>query len=226
MVPRIFVAAGLAVTATSVGALAARDYRQWKALGEGGIPWGLRGWMRVTRLRLTMGDPLGVSDFGRGQEHPLIRDLPVRSGTRPVVAPHPVPHRQRNENAAPEILAELTEIFDRELNRRTDVEEQQSTFERHHPALYVPSLVDRGESPTGEVAHFHRPQGSMHLHLNPSDARIVVERGWAELHGLSGSMVPASYVLVYSPRDREDLNAVTRILEATLDWATGKPTVG
>ncbi|RZL73522.1 MAG: hypothetical protein EOP32_36710 [Rhodococcus sp. (in: high G+C Gram-positive bacteria)] len=61
MGPRIFVAAGLAVTATSVGVLAARDYRQWKALGEGGIPWGLRGWMRVTRLRLTMGDPLGAA---------------------------------------------------------------------------------------------------------------------------------------------------------------------
>lgn len=197
------------------------DYRRWQALGEGGIPWGLRGWLKVTSLRLKAGDPLDVGRLPEGSEHPLVRDLPRRAGARPRIAPHPIPHRQLREDASADALERLAAVFAEELADRPDVEERQSSFEKHHPALYAAGLVDRGESPTGEVAHFHRPQGSMHLQLNPEDARAVIERGWGELHGLSGKALPGTYTLLYSPRDEADLDGIRRILRATLDWATG-----
>jgi hypothetical protein len=220
-------AAAVAAAAGIAGALfwARRDYRRWQALGEGGILWSLKGWIQVTRLRLRMGSPFDTGAFPVGSEQPGLRDLPVRSD-RPRVAPHPVPHRQLDQGASEAMLDELAAVFAAELAVRTgDLEERQSQFERHHPALYAPALVSRGDSGTGEVAHFHRPQGSMHLHLNPDDARLVIERGWGELHGLSGRShgLPATYTLIYAPRDRQELDAVRRILAATLDWATARP---
>jgi hypothetical protein len=214
----------VATIAGAAGALlwARRDYRRWQALGEGGILWSLKGWIQVTRLRLKMGSPFDTSAFPVGTGHPGLRDLPVRPG-RPRVAPHPVPHRQLDQEASEAMLDELAAVFAAELAARPGgLEERQSQYERHYPALYARALVARGESGTGEVGHFHRPQGSMHMHLNPADARLVIERGWGELHGLSGRShgLPATYTLIYAPRDRQELDAVRSILAASLDWAT------
>lgn len=213
----------LAAGALATGVLAVRDYRQWQALGEGGIPWGLRGWLTMSKLRLRQGDPFAVAHFSRGQEHPEMAGLPTRRDPRPRIAPHPVPHRQLDQDASPAMLDALGLLFDAERVRFGDaVEERNSEFEKHHPALFAPDLVRRELSPHGEVAHFHRPQGSMHLLLNPLDARTVIERGWGELHGLSGMLVPASYALLYAPRTEDELDAVRSILRATLEWATGR----
>ncbi|RFU84030.1 hypothetical protein DY218_25255 [Streptomyces triticagri] len=212
-----------AVTAAAV--LVRRDYRRWQSLGEGGIPWGVRGWIKMTGLRLRAGDPLDVAGFPDGAEHPDLKALPQR-GARPRIAPHPVPHRQLDQDAPSGMLDRLQEVFDGELRARDgEVEERQSQFELHNPAFFVPAAVRRGDSVTGEVAHFHRPQGSLHLHLHPADVRPVVERGWGELHGLAGRLanLPASYTLLYAPRDAAELDAVRTILRATLDRATGDP---
>lgn len=215
------VAAGAAAAALALGlAAAVRDYRRWTALGEGGIPWGLRGWLKVTRLRLESGDPFDTGTLPGGPAHPLVAALPRRDGERPRIAPHPIPHRQLHEDAEPAVLERLSELFAAELAAHEGLVEQQSRFEKHFPAIFSPALVDRGVSTTGEVAHFHRPQGSMHLHLSPADARVVIDRGWGELHGLSGGpLLPASYTLLYSPRTEADLEGVRSILRATLEWA-------
>lgn len=206
-------------------ALAGRDYQRWKALGEGQIPWGLRGWTQVTavRVRLRAVDPLDVTHLPAGRAHPALRGLPQRA-SRPRIAPHPVPHRQLDQTASPEMMAQLETVFAKELARREGaVEERMSEYERHHSALYARALAESGHSPGGEVAHFHRQDGSMHMHFNPADARLVIERGWGEFHRLSGRQhgVPPTYVLVYAPRDQEELAIVQTILEVTLDWATG-----
>ena len=61
----------------------------------------------------------------------------------------------------------------------------------------------------------------MHLHLRPEDARVVIARGWGELHGLSGKAdLPASYAMIYAPRDHQELNVIEAILAATIEWAT------
>jgi hypothetical protein len=64
----------------------------------------------------------------------------------------------------------------------------------------------------------HPSDGSMHMILSRTDVRTVIERGWGELHPLAGVMLnlPATYVLIYSPRDMGELAVGARILNAAI----------
>lgn len=204
---------------------ARRDYRRWVALGEGGIPHGVSGWVRVTVLRLTYrGDPVQTEHLGRLADS-VLADLPPRRGARPTIGPYPVPHRQVGGSCRSEVLAALDAVFDSELARgQPAVREGTSRFERHHSALFAESLVVRGMSTHGEVGHIHRPQGSLHLHLRPVDAAAVIDKGWGELHPMAGKGfgLPVGYTLLYAPRNAGEVDVVRRILRATLDWASGR----
>ena len=61
----------------------------------------------------------------------------------------------------------------------------------------------------------------MHMILSPTDAIAAIEMGWAQRHGLAGVAVglPATYVMVYSPRHQEDLTAIEELLEAAIAYA-------
>jgi len=73
-----------------------------------------------------------------------------------------------------------------------------------------------------EFAHLHPPyDGSMHLGLHEDDARVVVERGWAEFHPLvAQGVMPPTIVMVFGPRDADELETVWRILQASHANAT------
>ena len=45
--------------------------------------------------------------------------------------------------------------------------------------------------------------------------------GWAERHGLAGIAVglPPTYIMIYSPRNREDLAVIEQLLEAAIAYA-------
>jgi hypothetical protein len=217
------VGAALAVAAVfEIAKLARRDYRAWIALGEGGIAPGARGWLKVTALRLAASDPTDLSRLPAGTAHPRLRNLPWRTGPRPRVGAHPIPHRQLDQESPAWMVAALDDLFADLFERHAPaVVERESGYEKHHPALFADALVAAGASPTGEFAHYHRPQGSMHLHLRPEDARVVITRGWGELHGLSGKAgLPTSYAMIYAPRDRRELDVIEAILAATIEWAT------
>ena len=67
-------------------------------------------------------------------------------------------------------------------------------------------------------------QGSMHLCLSLKDAALVLEKGWGERHLLSGNSdigfsVPNGLVLIYSPRDAEEIQVCLNILKASLSFA-------
>jgi hypothetical protein len=216
---------GAALAAAAVLGIAEfvrRDYRAWIALGEGGIAPGARGWLKVTALRLAAADPTDLSRLPAGSAHPRLRNLPQRTGPRPRVGTHPVPHRQLDQESPASVVAALDNLFTAMLEQHAPaVVQRESGYEQHHPALFADALVSAGASSTGEIAHYHRPQGSMHLHLRPEDARVVIERGWGELHGLSGKAgLPTSYAMIYAPRDRRELDVIEAILAATIDWAT------
>ncbi len=73
-----------------------------------------------------------------------------------------------------------------------------------------------------EFGHIH-PQptgGSLHLRLREGHATEVVEKGWGEHHpfALDGSM--PNLIMVYAPRDADDLNVVMTIVKAAVDYAT------
>jgi Family of unknown function (DUF5519) len=74
-----------------------------------------------------------------------------------------------------------------------------------------------------EFAHLHPPSdGSLHMALPPEEVDRVVENGWAERHPLAGSYgLPENIVMVYGPRDEDELAVVEDLVRASHSLATG-----
>lgn len=198
------------------------NYRDWMSLGPGGLPANPVGWAIATALRPLGRDPMTV----RGSEAARIPswDLPVRPGPRPQVAPFPIPHRQTTDVADGAIVSAMSEVVE-SAGSDPRLCLQRSRFERRGQALYVREdfrAVDRVRSSGGEIAHVHGGDGSLHVVADPADAQLLIDRGWGELHPLAGRPLlglPKSYVLLYSPRNDDDLRRLTAIVERVVATA-------
>jgi hypothetical protein len=76
-----------------------------------------------------------------------------------------------------------------------------------------------------EFAHIHPfPDSSMHVQLPLELAVVAISAGWAEPHALIWQgFTPAQSVMLYSPRDEQDLETVWTLIEESYNFATGKP---
>jgi luciferase-like monooxygenase len=74
-----------------------------------------------------------------------------------------------------------------------------------------------------EFAHLHPlSDGSLHLVLPPDVVDDVIENGWAERHPLAGRHgLPTNIVMVYGPRDDDELTVVEDLLQASHRLASG-----
>ncbi|MCJ1443407.1 MAG: hypothetical protein MMC23_003905 [Stictis urceolatum] len=74
-----------------------------------------------------------------------------------------------------------------------------------------------------EIAHLHGSDGSLHMTLHPSDAKLVIENGWGERHPLAGrgTWVPKGFMMIYAPRNQQELDAVVDIMRAGCWWVSG-----
>lgn len=74
-----------------------------------------------------------------------------------------------------------------------------------------------------EFAHLHpSPDESLHLTLPEELAREAVQAGWAEPHPLAETgELPDTIVMVYAPRNHDELEIVWGLLEASFHFATG-----
>jgi len=86
--------------------------------------------------------------------------------------------------------------------------------------------VNRTRHCSGEVCHAHPSDGSMHLTLHPADAALVLSQAWGERHPLSSGgwlarFVPPGFVMVYAPRNEEEIENVRRIVAAAVWWVGG-----
>jgi len=72
-----------------------------------------------------------------------------------------------------------------------------------------------------EFAHIHPPgDGSLHVVLPPGVVEQAIERGWAERHPLAGRFgLPANIVMVYGPRDENELKVVEDLVRASHEFA-------
>jgi len=109
------------------------------------------------------------------------------------------------------------------------LEVKPSVLERGGPALFIKSSVQKHPGARGtrnEIAHLHESCGSMHVSLAPKDAKLVIERGWGERFGLSGSILPVTYTMVYAPRagavEDEEMKVVERIIRAGVKFMLGE----
>jgi hypothetical protein len=70
-----------------------------------------------------------------------------------------------------------------------------------------------------------RPEGSLHLTLRPEWAQKVVSKGWGTVHPFARYMagaVPPQSLVIFAPRDSREFAVVTRIIEASHGYATGR----
>jgi Family of unknown function (DUF5519) len=150
-------------------------------------------------------------------------DLPARHGPRPTTTSQ-MPHSQTDQQPGDAAVRE-------ELARRAFALD--GVHERHS-AVSVPgarALVLADDAATGppeafirgrEFAHLHPgPDWSLHLALPSPLADRAVARGWAELHPLARTTeVPGSLVMVYAPRDNDELEVVWWLVRASYEFAT------
>jgi hypothetical protein len=68
-----------------------------------------------------------------------------------------------------------------------------------------------------EFAHLHPPSdGSLHMALPPDIVDRAIENGWAERHPLAGRYgLPGNIVMVYGPRDEDELTVVEDLVRAS-----------
>jgi hypothetical protein len=228
-------------TQTAVDALyhilgdeAYRDYQNWVALGVGGIPHTLEGYRRVKLLGSQMGNPLDLTmikaDMGSAGDVRALPNLPKRKGQRPTIAPFAVSHRQTNQHNDTVTRSNQKKIFDAQVSDSGErLAYKMSFFEKQSPAIFLadsasgnPTLMPLTHA---EIGHIHPTDGSMHMILSPSDTKTVIEQGWGELHGLAGkgNSMAKTYLMIYAPRDRRELEVTKKLLEAAVRYASHIP---
>lgn len=74
-----------------------------------------------------------------------------------------------------------------------------------------------------EFAHLHpAPDHSLHMTLPRAVAQATIDAGWAEPHPLAARMRgPSLAVMVFAPRDDDEVEVVARLVEASYRNATG-----
>jgi hypothetical protein len=94
-------------------------------------------------------------------------------------------------------------------------------------ALYLPDELARGPEEafidSHEFCHMHAsPQGSVHLTLPAPFRQLIVQLGWAEPHPMvrAGCQTDC-LVMVYAPRNDEELMVVLDLIGVSRDFAAG-----
>lgn len=207
-----------------------RDYHAFLALGPGGTPSTPLGYLRICLLKIfALRNPFvapPVPTTLRPQRG-LLKKLPVRQGPRPDVAGL-APHRQLNQKGGKEMydrlaatIQELAAEYPEQLFLAT------SCFEKYSEGIFSTDIADRVTC-RGEVCHAHPTDGSMHLTLHPADVKVLLDSGWGERHPLARDnwwrlkLVPTGFVMVYAPRNEDELKTTVQIIRAAAFWIGGK----
>lgn len=147
-----------------------------------------------------------------------------RAGPRPTTTPTN-PHTQLDQNAPPALQERVFQA----ASAMTGVVVGPSAVSVpgarafHLPACAAPAqagfMVDR------EFAHLHPSRdGSLHMALPPDVVDAAIANGWAERHPLAGRYgLPTNIVMVYGPRDEDELAVVVDLVRASHAHACARP---
>jgi phospholipase/carboxylesterase len=154
--------------------------------------------------------------------------LPARRGARPGISDR-IPQEQVSDNAPTELQERLFERVAALPGVATGPS-----------AISVPGArgffldgplrgpVDAFLVPAArEFAHLHPGyDGSLHLALPPEPAADAIRKSWAVAHPLAGVRLTPGMVMIYGPRDDDELAVVTAIVETSHAWAAGQASGG
>ncbi|KAJ4256911.1 hypothetical protein NW762_009007 [Fusarium torreyae] len=242
------------VVATTSGAAAlvvfaawcVQDYHDYLSLGPGGPPYNVKGWAWITfgirPFALSRSGTTYVADYPVNGSRQEIENLPRREGERALLGGI-APHRQLSQHAPEKMRIYIENLFKNAARQHPSIlETKRSLYERHHDALFVSSKLLNTQAQAlpktaviarGELGHAH-PDLSVHLYLSPADARVVIEKGWAERHRLSVPedswvknkyAIASTYLMIYGPRSEKEMEVLRVILESSIRYMTGSETV-
>ncbi|MDQ3881412.1 MAG: DUF5519 family protein [Chloroflexota bacterium] len=148
--------------------------------------------------------------------------LPARRGPRPNVH-QGMPHAQIGIEPVPEVNAELHRrafALDGVTGRPTmiSIPGSRALWLDESMRLAHPEDIVAGR----EFTHIH-PDGSMHLPLPVERAGDAVRAGWAEPHPIARLAGRHGLVLVYTPRDFDELEVVWGLVVDSYCHVTGRP---
>ncbi|KIJ57873.1 hypothetical protein HYDPIDRAFT_120246 [Hydnomerulius pinastri MD-312] len=209
------------------------NYRAFIALGKGGLPSNPIGYSIAMIAKPFGKETTSTSCYDKDEDKSTwLQDpqsIPERRGERPRTGWHFLPHRQVDRLPSQEAKKKLDAIFAKRAKDNTHIVELAvSPHERMHDAMVVASSVVSphkvADHALREIAHIHPEiDYSLHVTLSPQDCKLVIEHGWGERHPLSGTKaLPKEYLLIYAPRDDEELEVVDRIIVATIGYMTGR----
>jgi len=203
------------------------DYKNFISLGPGGTPSTFAGYLKITYLRLwALSDPYKPATFSE-PIYPAIgyyqraRSLPKRNGPRPKIAGI-APQRQLDQPGCAQMYQALRAALQKAAEKDPKIlRTGTSCFEKKGLALFAQQPINA--TCRGEICHVHHSDRSLHMNLHPDDAKVVLEKGWGERHPLARggwlkAYVPREFVMVYAPRDRNELDVVCQIIEAAGFW--------
>lgn len=150
-------------------------------------------------------------------------DLPQRAGPPPRTGS--VAHGQLDQNGPVRLQEALWERMRRLDGVRTGHSGISSAESR---ALHLEQALSRGPDEafivSSEFAHLHGAHdGSLHVTLPEGLAKVAIDRGWAELHPVARAGArPPTLVMLYSPRDTDELETVWRLVQASYAFARGE----
>ncbi|MGW2560882.1 luciferase domain-containing protein [Streptomyces sp. NPDC001514] len=149
--------------------------------------------------------------------------LPERPGERPSTGR--VVHSQLDQNGPVEFHRELwrrMQALDGVMVGRSHVSLPQSRALHLDPARATGP--DTAYLSGTEFAHLHAADdGSLHVMLPPADAAEAIAKGWAEHHPMvHRGFLPPTAVMLYGPRDDEELGVVWGLIELSHAFASGK----
>jgi phospholipase/carboxylesterase len=162
--------------------------------------------------------PLALLTKGTDEEEPPMTDtLPRRHGPAPELT-GPVPQGQTCQ-IAPIMLQE--ELWARMRALPYTYLADSLVSVTHARALFLADGI--GDGPAGafqdgrEFAHLHpHHDGSLHLALPETVKDQVEESGWGVRHPTQ-----PTEILIYGPRDRDELDTVFNLVEASYRYALG-----
>lgn len=150
--------------------------------------------------------------------------LPSRRGPRPLTDLGP-PHVQLDQWSS----QEMCDALRGRCLELPHVRERVSRIARAGTcALWLPGTAARGPKAAflheGEFAHLHGPPGcSLHITLPDAHREAALRRGWVERHPIArAGMLPPTLVLVYAPRDSEELEVAFQLVQVSYRFARGE----
>ena len=149
--------------------------------------------------------------------------LPQRSGERPKTN-YGLPHEQLDQNPPPDVYQSLKDrAFDLPFVERRpsiiSVPGAEAMWLQEQGGHGCAEAFMRGN----EFAHVHPPyDGSMHMTLPEDLVAEVLEREWGESHPLvPQGEAPQTLVMIFGPRDVEELETVLRLIGESYRFARG-----